>query len=130
MGTIGVLGAGLMGAGIAQVSAEKGLDVVLKDVSAGGLAKGVDYVAGNLDKKVKRRRMDSYARNTTLSRVSGYHDGTLRVWSVAEPRRHMAALRIHRAWRDATCNPTYQLCRKHLQRACDCVSPPAPLHTS
>ena len=43
-----------MGAGIAQVSAEKGL-AALKDVSPEGLAKGVAYVAGNLDKKVKRK---------------------------------------------------------------------------
>ena len=71
---VAVLGAGLMGAGVAQVSAEKGLNVVLKDVSAGGLAKGLDYVAGNLDKKVKRRRLAAYDRNTTVSRVSGYHD--------------------------------------------------------
>ena len=44
--SVAVLGAGLMGAGIAQVSAEKGLSVALKDVSPEGLAKGVAYVAG------------------------------------------------------------------------------------
>ncbi len=44
--SVAVLGAGLMGAGIAQVSAEKGLAVALKDVSPEGLAKGVAYVAG------------------------------------------------------------------------------------
>jgi len=72
--SVAVLGAGLMGAGIAQVSAEKGLHVALKDVSPEGLAKGVAYVAGNLDKKVKRRRLDAFTRNTTLSRITGYHD--------------------------------------------------------
>ena len=72
--SVAVLGAGLMGAGIAQVSAEKGLQVALKDVSPEGLAKGVAYVAGNLDKKVKRRRLDAFTRNTTLSRITGYHD--------------------------------------------------------
>ena len=64
----------MMGAGIAQVSAEKGLAVALKDVSPEGLAKGVAYVAGNLDKKVKRRRMDAFKRNTIVSSITGYHD--------------------------------------------------------
>jgi enoyl-CoA hydratase/long-chain 3-hydroxyacyl-CoA dehydrogenase len=64
-----------MGAGIAQVSAEKGLNVLLKDTSPEGLAKGVDYVGGNLAKKVKRRRMTDYTRNTITSKVLGYHDG-------------------------------------------------------
>ncbi|KAH8047655.1 enoyl-CoA hydratase [Aureococcus anophagefferens] len=73
--TVAVLGAGLMGAGIAQVSAEKGLNVLLKDASPEGLAKGVDYVGGNLAKKVKRRRMTDYTRNTITSKVMGYHDG-------------------------------------------------------
>merc|ERR1719311_1240022 len=72
--SVAVLGAGLMGAGIAQVSAEKGLSVALKDVSPEGLAKGVAYVAGNLDKKVKRRRMDAFKRNTIVSSITGYHD--------------------------------------------------------
>ena len=73
--TVAVLGAGLMGAGIAQVSAEKGLNVLLKDATPEGLAKGVDYVGGNLAKKVKRRRMTDYKRNTITSKVTGYHDG-------------------------------------------------------
>jgi len=73
--TVAMLGAGLMGAGIAQVSAEKGLRVVLKDMNAAGLAKGVAYVSGNLDKKVKRRRLSAYDRNRTVARVSGYHEG-------------------------------------------------------
>ncbi len=33
------------------------------------------YTAGNLDKKVKRRRMDAFKRNTIVSSITGYHDG-------------------------------------------------------
>ena len=33
------------------------------------------YNAGNLDKKVKRRRMDAFKRNTIVSSITGYHDG-------------------------------------------------------
>jgi len=55
--TLGILGAGLMGAGIAQVSVDKGLKTVLKDMTSVGLARGVTQVQGGLDKKVKRKKI-------------------------------------------------------------------------
>lgn len=69
--TVGVLGAGLMGAGVAQVSATKGFDVLLKDVNDAGLSRGLAQVQGELDKKVKRRKMTAYERDTTMSRIVG-----------------------------------------------------------
>lgn len=55
--TLGILGAGLMGAGIAQVSVDKGFDTVLKDMSSAGLARGVSQVQDGLTKKVKRKKV-------------------------------------------------------------------------
>ena len=52
---IAVLGAGLMGAGIAQISAEKGYRVLLKDKTDEGIANGEKYINGNWDKKLKRK---------------------------------------------------------------------------
>ena len=49
MGTIGVLGAGLMGAGIAEVSAVKDYRVLLKDQNMAGLSRGEAQIAKNLD---------------------------------------------------------------------------------
>uniref|UniRef100_A0A7S3JT27 Enoyl-CoA hydratase n=1 Tax=Aureoumbra lagunensis TaxID=44058 RepID=A0A7S3JT27_9STRA len=72
-----VLGAGLMGAGIAQVSAERGMNVVLKDRDAKGVAKGIKYIGDNLDKKVKKRRLSVYERNLTIARVQGYDENML-----------------------------------------------------
>ena len=51
--------------------------------------------------------------------VSGSCDGTLKVWSVPAPRRHMAALQINRYWRDAIGNPERKLCQKWLSRQCE-----------
>jgi hypothetical protein len=50
--TVGVLGAGLMGAGIAQVSVESGYKVLLKDEVLPGLVKGEAQIKAGLDPKV------------------------------------------------------------------------------
>merc|ERR1712183_1017019 len=55
--TLGVLGAGLMGAGIAQVSVDKGYTTVLKDMNSAGLARGMNQVGDYLDKKAKRKKI-------------------------------------------------------------------------
>merc|ERR1719158_1052640 len=55
--TLGILGAGLMGAGIAQVSVDKGYTTVLKDMSSAGLARGHNQVQDYMDKKVKRKKI-------------------------------------------------------------------------
>ncbi|KAL4167276.1 hypothetical protein KRP22_012762 [Phytophthora ramorum] len=67
--TMAVVGAGLMGAGIAQVSAAKGVRVLLKDRDAAAAAKGEDYVRSNLDQKVKRNRMTIYDRDAVMANV-------------------------------------------------------------
>eukprot|EP00939_MAST-03C_sp_MAST-3C-sp1_P003577 g3577.t1 len=69
--TVGVLGAGLMGAGIAEVSVTKGMKVLLKDLNAGGLARGEKQIGDNLAKKVKRRAMLKFERDRTMGNVIG-----------------------------------------------------------
>lgn len=58
--TVGVLGAGLMGAGIAHVTVDKGLQVVLKDTNKEGLARGVAQIEKGLTGAVKRKKMTGY----------------------------------------------------------------------
>ena len=72
--TIGVIGAGLMGSGIADVSANKGLRVLLKDVSAESLARGHKAVWAGLDKRVKSRSLSSFERERIMSNVVGKLD--------------------------------------------------------
>jgi 3-hydroxyacyl-CoA dehydrogenase/enoyl-CoA hydratase/3-hydroxybutyryl-CoA epimerase len=67
---VAVLGAGMMGAGIAYVSARAGIDVVLKDVSLEAAAKGKAYSQQLLDKAVARGRSTESARDEILARIT------------------------------------------------------------
>ena len=66
---VGVLGAGMMGQGIAHVSAMAGIDVVLKDVSRDAAEAGKDYSRRLLDKRVERGRMTPEKREEVLARI-------------------------------------------------------------
>ncbi|MGH3785789.1 MAG: 3-hydroxyacyl-CoA dehydrogenase NAD-binding domain-containing protein [Pseudonocardiaceae bacterium] len=67
---VGVLGAGMMGAGIAYTCARAGMDVVLKDVDLARAGKGKSYSAAVLDKAVSRGRSTAKARDEILARVT------------------------------------------------------------
>lgn len=66
---VGVLGAGMMGAGIAYVSAVAGIAVVLKDVDLAAADKGKARSAALLDKKVARGQLTAEQREATLARI-------------------------------------------------------------
>jgi 3-hydroxybutyryl-CoA dehydrogenase len=68
--TIGLIGAGTMGNGIAQVFATAGYDVVLTDVSAAAVQKGMAAVAGRLDSQVAKAKMAPEAGATALRRIT------------------------------------------------------------
>ena len=71
---LGVLGAGMMGAGIAYVSAKAGMDVVLKDVTIEGAERGKSYSTKLLDKAISRGRSTEEKKAALLSKITPTDD--------------------------------------------------------
>jgi 3-hydroxybutyryl-CoA dehydrogenase len=67
--SIGVLGAGTMGAGIAQVAAQAGYRVQLVDVAEGQLDRALTAIRSSLNRSVEKGRMGADESNATLSRL-------------------------------------------------------------
>ncbi len=71
---IGVLGAGTMGGGIAQLFADKGFEVRLKDINTKAIALGLNTARKIWERVLKRRRINQYEMQQKLSRISGGTD--------------------------------------------------------
>nr|XP_046228220.1 hydroxyacyl-CoA dehydrogenase trifunctional multienzyme complex subunit alpha a [Scatophagus argus] len=67
---LAILGAGLMGTGIAQASIEKGLTTILKDTTMESISSGHEKVYNSLNTKVKKGALTSMERDVTLSNLS------------------------------------------------------------
>ncbi len=71
---VGILGAGQMGHGIAQVSAQAGFDVVLCDIDRGTLDSGLQGIEQQLRRAVERGRLEETDAAAALARVHGTTD--------------------------------------------------------
>ncbi|MBN3287793.1 ECHA enzyme, partial [Polyodon spathula] len=71
---LAILGAGLMGAGIAQVSVDKGLHTILKDTTEEGLSRGQQQIYKGLNDKTKKRSISSFERDSIFSNLTGQLD--------------------------------------------------------
>ncbi|GAA2650500.1 3-hydroxyacyl-CoA dehydrogenase family protein [Streptomyces lunalinharesii] len=67
---LAVIGAGLMGSGIAQVSAQAGWDVVLRDVTDEALARGKGGIAASFEKFVAKGKLEASAAEEALGRIT------------------------------------------------------------
>jgi 3-hydroxybutyryl-CoA dehydrogenase len=71
---VGVLGCGLMGAGIAEVSARAGFDTVVREVSEEVIDRGMARIRGSLGKAVDKGKLDAGERDKALARLQGVVD--------------------------------------------------------
>ncbi|SOC01981.1 3-hydroxyacyl-CoA dehydrogenase NAD-binding domain-containing protein [Rhodobacter maris] len=71
---VGILGAGMMGAGIAYVSANAGIEVVLIDSTQEAADRGKSYSTGILDKGISRRKVTEEKKAEVLARITATTD--------------------------------------------------------
>jgi 3-hydroxybutyryl-CoA dehydrogenase len=66
---IGVIGAGQMGNGIAQVAAQAGFEVIMSDISEASLERGMKTIQKSIDKLVSKEKLTEAQRQDTLGRI-------------------------------------------------------------
>ena len=112
--TVGVVGCGLMGAGIAQTVAQAGLPVVVREVSAPLLEKGLKSIEKNLARMVEKGTLSAAERDATRGRLRG----TTRLEDIGECDLIIEAI-------------VEQLpAKKELFGALDAFCPPATIYAS
>jgi 3-hydroxybutyryl-CoA dehydrogenase len=67
---IGVIGAGQMGSGIAQVCSQAGYQVFISDISADSLVKAVDNIGRNMDRQISKGKLEAADKEAALSRIT------------------------------------------------------------
>ncbi len=72
--TVGIIGAGTMGNGIAQVCAAAGLKVVMVDINDAAISRGLSAVASSLDRLVKKDKMTVADREAAVGRITATTD--------------------------------------------------------
>jgi 3-hydroxybutyryl-CoA dehydrogenase len=71
--TIGIIGAGQMGSGIAHVAALAGYKVSLFDISGENIEKGIATISGNMARQVHAGKLDDKLRQQAMTRISAAH---------------------------------------------------------
>jgi 3-hydroxybutyryl-CoA dehydrogenase len=69
--TIGVVGAGQMGNGIAQVASHSGFKVVMSDIADSFVQKGLNTISKNLDRMVEKNKISSQTKGEIMGRIKG-----------------------------------------------------------
>ena len=72
--TVGIIGAGTMGNGIAQICAAAGVPVVMVDISDTAVQRGLATVGSSLERLVKREKMTAADREAAMGRINGTTD--------------------------------------------------------
>nr|WP_291604169.1 3-hydroxybutyryl-CoA dehydrogenase [Bradyrhizobium sp.] len=74
--TVGIIGAGTMGNGIAQICAAAGVKVVMVDISDAAVSRGLATVGSSLERLVKKEKMTAEDREAALARITATTDNS------------------------------------------------------
>jgi len=69
--TVGVVGAGQMGSGIAQVAAASGFNVIMNDIADAFIQKGLAGITKNMDRMVEKGKLSPQNREEIRARIRG-----------------------------------------------------------
>ena len=108
--TIGVVGAGQMGNGIAQVAAASGFHVIMNDVAEAFVQKGFGTITRNLDRMVEKGKMVAPKKDEILGRIRG----TLQLGEMAEADFVVEAATENETLKLSLFKNLDQVCRKGI----------------
>ncbi len=108
--TIGVVGAGQMGNGIAQVAAQSGYHVVMSDIADNFVQKGLTTITKNLDRLVEKGKLTSQKKEEILGRIRG----TIQIKEIAETDFVVEAATENESLKLNIFKELDQVCRKEV----------------
>ena len=108
--TIGVVGAGQMGNGIAQVAAHAGFRVVMSDIADSFVQKGLATISKNLDRMVEKGKMSSQKR----AEIMGSIKGTIKMGEMADADFVVEAATENESLKLNIFKELDQVCRKEI----------------
>ena len=116
--SVGVIGAGQMGTGIAHVVALGGYDVLLHDVSRDRIEAGLKAIERNLSRQVVRGIIDQPAMDAAIARIDAILRHVMQQHVVAAERHHMGDARTHLARADDADRPNvnHSVCLRWRRR--------------
>ena len=108
--TIGVVGAGQMGNGIAQVAAASGFYVIMSDISDAFVQKGLGVISRNLDRSVEKGKISSQKKEEVMARIRG----TIQMDEMAEADFVVEAATENESLKLDLFRKLDQICRKQV----------------
>ena len=108
--TIGVVGAGQMGNGIAQVASHSGLRVVMSDIADSFVQKGLNTISKNLDRMVEKGKIPSQTKNEIMGRIKG----TIQIKEMADVNFAVEAATENETLKLNIFKELDQVCRKEI----------------
>ncbi len=108
--TIGVVGAGQMGNGIAQVASYSGFKVVMSDIADSFIQKGLSTISKNLDRMVEKSKISSQRKDEIMGRIKG----TIQIKDMADVDFMVEAATENESLKLNVFKELDQICRKEV----------------